>query len=379
MKLFHVAGLVTTCLLPVTSLWGQTDLERTAGPAKGPWRRLFFEERSVVEASQGLQSVFHPMRKHPRNPLFGKDHDWEGTGPYLFGSVFREDGRWRMWYQHWSPSQPYFNSYAESTDGLHWEKPALGICEWEGSRDNNLVFTRKDEGPQKYRHYGEAHNMSVMLNPFSDDPATKYICFFFSLPYLRARWAYSADGYRFTSDPRSREMTLFQTNDVMNVTYDPYKRRFIAARKRGNAKGRAVAIAWSYDGLKWEWPTFTETYTRPDGIEARRDTVIGADEKDPSAMQVYGMPLFAYQGLVRGAAVDVRALLGGRGRGHHSRRTGVEHRSGQLAPHARTQAAHCARAAGRVRCRHDFHAKHPAARGRRRALAVLRRLERPPW
>ena len=30
--------------------------------------------------------------------------------------------------------------YAESKDGLHWEKPSLGICEYNGSTDNNIIL-----------------------------------------------------------------------------------------------------------------------------------------------------------------------------------------------------------------------------------------------
>ena len=298
----HALALsISVYLVTASVATGATDLQRTAGPAGGPWRRLFLETKTVIESQQGLQRVFHPMRKHKANPLIRKTGDWEGRGPYLYGSVLREGPRWRMWYHHWGPDAPYFNSYAESRDGLHWTKPNLGTCEWKGSRQNNLVFGRSTEGLREpYKSFGVAHNMSVMFNPFSKDPAKRYICFFFSYPYLRPRWAYSADGLRFTPDPASRQVALFPTNDVMNVTFDPYKRRYVATRKQGNAKGRAAGIAWSYDGLKWEMPTFTDTYVRHDGQRVVRTTVVGGDQHDPPAMQVYGMPVFAYQGLYIG-------------------------------------------------------------------------------
>ncbi|RKY89333.1 hypothetical protein DRQ09_01580 [candidate division KSB1 bacterium] len=31
--------------------------------------------------------------------------------------------------------------YAESSDGLTWEKPSIGIIDYKGSKDNNLVIT----------------------------------------------------------------------------------------------------------------------------------------------------------------------------------------------------------------------------------------------
>ena len=30
--------------------------------------------------------------------------------------------------------------YAESTDGIHWTKPELGLFEFEGSKQNNIVW-----------------------------------------------------------------------------------------------------------------------------------------------------------------------------------------------------------------------------------------------
>ena len=32
--------------------------------------------------------------------------------------------------------------YAESKDGIHWEKPNLGLVDWEGSKDNNIILDR---------------------------------------------------------------------------------------------------------------------------------------------------------------------------------------------------------------------------------------------
>ena len=41
-------------------------------------------------------------------------------------------------------SAPSAMCYAESDDGIHWRKPSLGIVEFEGSKDNNIVLA---DGP----------------------------------------------------------------------------------------------------------------------------------------------------------------------------------------------------------------------------------------
>ena len=70
-----------------------------AGPAQGPWRRLFLDAM-VVEKQQGLSRLFHAAEKYPGNPVLRKDKPWEGTGtpggPYLYGTVMWDEGKLRM-------------------------------------------------------------------------------------------------------------------------------------------------------------------------------------------------------------------------------------------------------------------------------------------
>ena len=48
------------------------------------------------------------------------------------------------------PSSQYAIAYAESDDGLKWEAPNLGLFEWQGSRENNIVI----RGPKNARASG---------------------------------------------------------------------------------------------------------------------------------------------------------------------------------------------------------------------------------
>jgi len=49
-------------------------------------------------------------------------------------------------YPNDNPKEPYCSilRYAESKDGIHWEKPDLGLFKWEGRRDNNILFPNDD-------------------------------------------------------------------------------------------------------------------------------------------------------------------------------------------------------------------------------------------
>jgi hypothetical protein len=86
------------------------------GPKAGPWRRLFLDAM-VVEQQTGLKRVFHTVEKYKANPVLCKDRDWEGQGPYVYGTVMWDQGKLRLWYHH-AGGGHYWNSYAESADGV---------------------------------------------------------------------------------------------------------------------------------------------------------------------------------------------------------------------------------------------------------------------
>lgn len=261
----------------------------SGGPV-GPWRRLFLDAM-VVEQSQGLERVFHAVRKYSDNPVIKKDRPWEGrasySGPYLYGTVMWDQGKLRMWY-HAHGGSGYRNCYAESTDGIHWTKPNLGLLPFEGSTENNLFLTVNqdpdDTNPRKAA--GQCHNPSVIKRPWVSDPEKRYALFCYGVDHRHARVAFSPDGLRWTFVPETAEKGLFGSGDVLNFCYDPYRSRYVATWKSSNRRGRAAGVAVSSDGLEWSKP-----YAGP---------VFVADDLDPDATQIYGMPVFPYQGMYIG-------------------------------------------------------------------------------
>src|SRR5262249_664459 len=73
-------------------------------------------------------------------PVVRKDKPWErNLGAYV--SLHFLDGKYRLWYDTKPPSGgPDLLCYAESSDGIAWEKPSLGLVEFQGNKANNIVF-----------------------------------------------------------------------------------------------------------------------------------------------------------------------------------------------------------------------------------------------
>lgn len=117
-------------------------------------RRQLFVDGRLIERSEGLRQVLH--RPVARQIAIKAEHPWEQFG-VSYMVTFRDGDRFRAWYR--VDSAPFegkrhtMTAYAESEDGVHWHKPKLGIIEFNGSKENNLVWD------------GAAANMA----PFRDD------------------------------------------------------------------------------------------------------------------------------------------------------------------------------------------------------------------
>lgn len=283
------AFLVVLGALPAFGQEKANDVEPLAGPSSGPWRRLMLDA-SVIESQQGTERLFHAAQKYAKNPLLKADRPWEtsaqGGGPALYGTVLSDEGVLRMWYECFTGS--YLTAYAESKDGLQWTKPNLGLVPFNGSKENNLVLSVTQNAAEKppLKDLGQCHNPIVIRRPWEADPAKRYALFCYGADYRRARQAFSPDGLHWTFVPETGEKDPFNGADELSFFYDPYQKRYGATWKTTDRRGRAVGMAFSEDGLKW--------------TKALDGPLFVADDLDPDATQIYGLPVFAYQGLYVG-------------------------------------------------------------------------------
>lgn len=242
----------------------QVEYDRTMA-GEPPFRRLFLDAM-VTEESGGLTRAFHAPGKHPDNPIFEGEAPWEGWGPNLGGTVIREGGKFRMYYYCIADGEKTKTCMAESDDGLHWTRPSLGLVEWQGSKDNNIV-----------RFSTQAFKMG------GQPPADKK-WLMFGFTGGKARVGFSDNGVQGQWDEKGQE--LFSSSDVINWFFDPYRNRMCATWKTSSRRHRSVGVAWSDDLYKWTKPV--------------EGPVFVPDDLDPDATQIYGMPVFAYQGMFIG-------------------------------------------------------------------------------
>ena len=104
--------------------------------AIGSDRQLFVDDMLMHER-EGLDFRLHEPASG--ETVFTFDREWEGTESWSL-DILRSDGLFRMWYRAAEKEREQFTCYAESRDGIQWERPNLGIQEFQGSTENNIAI-----------------------------------------------------------------------------------------------------------------------------------------------------------------------------------------------------------------------------------------------
>jgi len=129
-----------------TALGASISLRAEEAVDVGARRQLFVDGSLIASVENVRQVLHHPV---PREIAIRAEHPWEKYG-VSYMAAFRDGDKFRAWYRVDAADTSQgprhtMTAYAESTDGVHWVKPTLGIIEYNGSKENNLVW----DGPGK--------------------------------------------------------------------------------------------------------------------------------------------------------------------------------------------------------------------------------------
>ena len=191
------------------------------------------------------------------------DAPWEGNACH-FRSVFRDGDLYRMYYGAYQYDvhqgkqtypHPTFLCYAESRDGIHWEKPHLGLVEFDGSRENNIVFsadtfTTVAADPSHVAVFKDS-------NPACPADAT-YKAVVRSLSGAGLLALRSADGLRFTPLQTDRIITEGAFDSQNLAFWDGVRGEYRAYFRGFRERTRSILTATSPDFVKWTKPAWAE-------------------------------------------------------------------------------------------------------------------------
>ncbi len=122
-----------------------THAVRATEPVKIGSRLELFVDDVLIEKMTG-DVVQHLHRPEPKEVVLTTDAPWEGN-TCAYYTIFRDRDRYRMYYRgsHYDEktrksAHREVTCYAESKDGIRWTKPSLGLFEFNGSKENNIVW-----------------------------------------------------------------------------------------------------------------------------------------------------------------------------------------------------------------------------------------------
>ncbi len=130
--------------------------------------KVLLIDKEFLAESTGIGLKLHPARKTGERILIA-EHPWESAELNWF-SVLEYGGKFRMWYECYDvdgwgadgmPADDTSFCYAESADGIHWTKPKLGLFEYHGSKENNILFRQIGAGDARSR----VHGTGVFVDP----------------------------------------------------------------------------------------------------------------------------------------------------------------------------------------------------------------------
>ncbi len=236
-----------------------------------------FVDDAMLAHTEGVVRKAHPCRKLEA-PVLTADKPWERSDIdrrlYVYGTALpQEDGSgYRLWYMRF----PDILQYAVSEDGIHWERPNLGLAEFEGSTDNNRLGFR-------------FHSPSIVLDPEPEDPAQRYkMLGYYNRDGIRGYcMAYSPDGLHWEQYENN---PVLPGGDTCTLAYDPETEEFLAFHKRNaEIRGemrRLVYLAVSKDTRNWSEPELVMAPDEMDDAHTKAEDGINS--------QFYNMSAFRY-------------------------------------------------------------------------------------
>lgn len=132
------------CFTAVLTLCAISVLNAAEPLAIGSRLEPLVDDYLISQMSGDVHQQLH--QPTPREVVFVTGKPWEGNTSAYY-TIFQDDNRYRMYYRgshsgkdNGNVEHPEFTCYAESTDGVHWTKPDLGIVEFNGSKHNNIII-----------------------------------------------------------------------------------------------------------------------------------------------------------------------------------------------------------------------------------------------
>ena len=242
----------------------------------------------IIESTKNAELTLGEVRKEKSNPLFVEDQPWEPRYDNMYPNVIydEEENLYKCWYCPFIVDQrttethldrrkpsltPYMDArpagreeallYATSKDGINWTKPNLGIVNFNGNSNNNIV-SRGLSGA------------GVIKDELEQLPGRRYKAFYCSNSGYKMR--YSSDGLNWGDEVALPGVG--ESDCHANMIWSPELKRYVGILRHYDpipvTGNRKIARTESIDSVTW---TKSETIIEGTPQDQLHDMVIFRD------------------------------------------------------------------------------------------------------
>jgi hypothetical protein len=275
----------------------------------------------VIHTRPGIERVLHQPVPSKANPVIAETKPWESSIGYCSVHHDSQTGRYQLWYQAYAgsrakdPTRRCVVAYAESKDGLNWDKPNLGLFDFNGAADTNIVLVGNGGRSVNY-------GASVLFDLHDPDSSRRYKLAYWDFTrregeeYPGLCVAFSPDGIRWTkhaeapllngsygrpeptpldSDSTKKKWNIPNSiSDVIDVFFDQPRRKYVIYAKTW-INGPSGDMYWKRAVVRTESEDFIR-WTQPQLVVAPDDKEV-AQGGEASKIEIHGGPTFYYAGV----------------------------------------------------------------------------------
>lgn len=274
----------------VVSLQGAEKLPEQAKPRSptafdvGDQKQLLIDRR-FLETSTGITLRMNPPVK--MGSVLRPEKPWESRDIGFCVSVVQDGDVCKMWYMARSVEGGLRYCYATSKDGIAWERPNLGLHEFEGSKANNIVIT------------GAIETM-VFLDPIAPTESRYKAVSVMHWPDPEKAGVYvhsSPDGIHWKMS--NRRVFPLAPDTANQAIYDPRVKKYVAyirlwspERKVGRLEMDDITQAWPFQQLDRPYYIWGKDKIPVPSGEA--PVAFGYDDRDPPQSDHYNPACVQY-------------------------------------------------------------------------------------
>ncbi len=200
--------------------------------------QLFLDDHGIAKIENLHRTMHQPVKK---GAVIQPEGPWEKTIQTRSAPSWDQHQQiYKLWLiPGMRPAKPgdefHGRAYAESKDGIHWTKPALGLREYGGSTENNLLGPL---APENALYDPDDINPDRCYKGFMGDDREPIV---------------SPDGIHWTK----LDVPPIPSSDESNLSYDRLARIFIGTFKVCGESGRSHTVRTSKDFETWVDTGFT--------------------------------------------------------------------------------------------------------------------------